>query len=89
MQNRIMFPTTAKLKLPLAYLSNFMPLRSKLFLDNSLVVVASSPLIRDNTQLTTDGGELVMTLWLTNIDLGAFLFVAPVREWAICQGGGS
>ena len=28
-----------------------------------------------------------MTLWLTNIDLGAFLFVAPVREWAICQGG--
>ena len=29
-----------------------------------------------------------MTLWLTNIDLGAFLFVAPVREWAICQGGG-
>ena len=27
-----------------------------------------------------------MTLWLTNIDLGAFLFVASVREWAICQG---
>ena len=35
MQNRIMFPTTAKLKLPLTYLSNFMLLGSKLFLDNS------------------------------------------------------
>ena len=35
MQNRIMIPTTAKLKLPLTYLSNFMLLGSKLFLDNS------------------------------------------------------